>query len=234
MTRIVILLASTDALPLVDGTNRPCGFWAEEVVGPWQLFSDHGAEVVVATPDGGAAPVEEASLVPESASLSRAECDRLAAWLDEHAWELKSPQTADLLNMSAVDGVYVPGGYAPLAQLHNHRAVATLLDRARRAGTPIATVCHGTAALLSLHEPAGEAWPFTGRALTGFSDAEEDSVGLTGKLSWTLEGALVGAGADYRCAAPWSEHVLEHAGLVTGQNPASSMGVARALLGQVG
>ncbi|WP_116044952.1 type 1 glutamine amidotransferase domain-containing protein [Amycolatopsis palatopharyngis] len=232
MTKIAILLASAGALPLADGSSQPCGFWAEELVGPWRLFADRG-EVVVTTPDGDAAPVEEASLVPESASLSREECDRMVAFLDEHAGELKTPEAADRLDMSTVDGVYVPGGYAPMAQLHNHRAVTTLLGEARQAGTPIATVCHGAAALLSLYEPASGPWPFTGQELTCFSDAEEDTVGMAGKLSWTLERALVGAGAEYRCAAPWAEHVLEHPGLITGQNPASSTGVARALLRQL-
>lgn len=234
MTKIAILLASAGALPLADGTNQPCGFWAEEIVGPWQLFAGCGADVVVTTPDGDAAPVEAASLVPASASLSHEECDRLVAFLDEHARELKAPEAADRLDMSTVDGLYVPGGYAPMAQLHNHHAVTTLLGEARQAGTPIATVCHGTAALLSLSGPAGGQWPFAGQELTGFSDAEEDTVGMTGKLSWTLERVLVDAGAKYRCATPWAEYVLEHPGLITGQNPASSIGVARALLRQIG
>jgi putative intracellular protease/amidase len=233
MTKIAILLASAGTLPLTGGTSQPCGFWAEEVVGPWQQFTERGADVVATTPDGGAAPVEEASLVPESASLSAEECARLAAFLDEHAPDLKAPEAAGGLDVSTVDGVYVPGGYAPLAQLHSHSAVATLLDAARRAGIPIATVCHGTAALLSLRDPAGEPWPFTGTALTGFSDAEEDTVGMAGKLPWTLESALADAGAEYRSAAPWTEHVLEHPGLITGQNPASAPAVARALLGQI-
>ncbi|MDT8912384.1 type 1 glutamine amidotransferase domain-containing protein [Amycolatopsis sp. PS_44_ISF1] len=233
MTRIAILLASAEALLLADGTSRPCGFWAEEVVGPWRRFTEHGAEVVVTTPDGAPAPVEKASLVPETASLSPEECSRLSDFLDRHARELGAPRRADELDVSTVDGLYVPGGYAPLAQLHTHPAVKTLLGAALDGGRPIATVCHGTAALLSLHEP-GHRWPFAGQALTGFSDAEEDTVGMAGKLAWTLQAALTGAGGEYRSGPPWAEHVLEHPKLITGQNPASADQVALALIEQLG
>ncbi|MCR6482804.1 type 1 glutamine amidotransferase domain-containing protein [Amycolatopsis sp. OK19-0408] len=233
MTKIAILLASAGELKLADGTGRPCGFWAEEVVGPWQLFTEHGADVVTVSPDGRPAPVEAASLVPESASLSPQACEELAEFLAAHALELKEPEPADRLDLTSVAGIYVPGGYAPLAQLHEHPAVATLIGRARRAGIPLATVCHGTAALLSTRAE-GHSWPFAGFAVTGFSDAEEATVGMAGKLTWTLEQALEKAGAGYRSAPPWSEHVLEAPGLITGQNPASSMGVARALLGKLG
>ncbi|MBB5159266.1 DJ-1/PfpI family protein [Saccharopolyspora phatthalungensis] len=173
------------------------------------------------------------------AAVAKPDWDTARALVDEltvliHATELKAPRAADGLEMSTVDSVYVPGGYAPMAQLHDHIAVATLLGAAVEKNAPIATVCHGAAALLALNGVPGTTWPFAGQVLTGFSDAEEDLLGNTAKLAWTLEQSLVAAGAEYRCAAPWSEHVREQPGLVTGQNPASSMAVAKALLKQIG
>ncbi|GAA0624500.1 type 1 glutamine amidotransferase domain-containing protein [Kutzneria viridogrisea] len=232
MTTIAILLASADSLTLNDGETYSCGYWAEELVGPWRLFTEQGATVLVTTPEGRKATAEPASLVPETASLSQQDCDDIRSFLDEHATELDAPVAASQLDLSAVAGIYVPGGYAPLAQLHDHPEVGTLVTAARERSVPIATVCHGAAALLACRT-ATSPWPYAGQTITSFSDAEEKTAGMLGKLTWTLEQALREAGAHHQSAEPWSENLTETPGLITGQNPASCIGVAKALLRQV-
>jgi putative intracellular protease/amidase len=66
--------------------------------------------------------------------------------------------------------------------------------------------------------------------VTGFSNTEEAAVGLTGVVPFLLEDMLKENGGEYRRADDWQPHIEIDGLLVTGQNPASSEGAARALL----
>jgi putative intracellular protease/amidase len=69
-----------------------------------------------------------------------------------------------------------------------------------------------------------------GKNVTGFSDTEEEAVGLTNVVPFLLEDELKKLGAHYSKGADWSSHVVEDGLLITGQNPASSEAVAHLLL----
>lgn len=59
MSTILFLLTAADHWTLADGTEKPAGYWAEEAIGPYQVFKDAGYEIVAATP-GGVAPTADA------------------------------------------------------------------------------------------------------------------------------------------------------------------------------
>ena len=69
-----------------------------------------------------------------------------------------------------------------------------------------------------------------GRKVTGFTNGEEEGVGLTDVVPFLLEDMLKGHGADYSKGEDWAPYVLVDGKLVTGQNPASSEEAARELL----
>jgi putative intracellular protease/amidase len=69
-----------------------------------------------------------------------------------------------------------------------------------------------------------------GRRVTGFSNAEEDAVGLSRVVPFLVEERLKELGAVYECTEAWGPLVVVDGGLITGQNPASSERVAEALL----
>lgn len=52
MTRIAYLVTSATILTLADGSDHPTGYFAEEVIKPYERFVAAGFEVVVITPDG--------------------------------------------------------------------------------------------------------------------------------------------------------------------------------------
>ena len=85
------------------------------------------------------------------------------------------------------------------------------------------------AALLATADD-GDASPFAGYRLTGFTNAEEEQAGLADKAKWLLQDRLIALGADFREGAPWGEHVVVDRNLFTGQNPASSGPLAEAIL----
>ncbi len=72
-----------------------------------------------------------------------------------------------------------------------------------------------------------------GRRVTGFSNSEEAAVELTKVVPFLIEDEFHKLGGRYEKGPDWGAFVIEDGKLVTGQNPASSEGVAKALLGQL-
>jgi len=69
-----------------------------------------------------------------------------------------------------------------------------------------------------------------GKEVTGFSNTEEKAAGLVDAVPFLVEDMLKEAGGEYSKAADWQAHVVVAGNLVTGQNPASSTGAAKAVL----
>jgi putative intracellular protease/amidase len=95
----------------------------------------------------------------------------------------------------------------------------------------LSAVCHGPSAFVTVKDPATQEFLIAGQRVTGFSDSEEEAVGLTAAVPFSLEQALKKAGAVYEKESDWKEKVVVamDGRLVTGQNPASASGVARAV-----
>jgi putative intracellular protease/amidase len=69
-----------------------------------------------------------------------------------------------------------------------------------------------------------------GKAVTGFTNTEEQAVGLTQVVPFLVEDMLKQNGARYSKLADWQPYVVTDGLLITGQNPASSEPAAKALL----
>jgi putative intracellular protease/amidase len=103
-------------------------------------------------------------------------------------------------------------------------------------GKVVAAVCHGPAALVGVKgggDNGEEAW-LRGKRVTGFTNAEEEEVGLEGVVPFLLEDRVVevvGSGGRFEKAGEkWAEKVVVDGKLITGQNPASAKGVAEAIV----
>jgi putative intracellular protease/amidase len=93
----------------------------------------------------------------------------------------------------------------------------------------VAAVCHATAAFLNIKDIAGD-YVVSGKAVTGFSNTEEDAVQLSDVVPFLLEDELVKRGGDYQKVADWHAFAVQDGLLITGQNPASSELAAEKLL----
>ena len=207
MAKILFVMSAADHWTLNDGTEHPTGFWAEEFAVPFKALTEAGHTIDVATP-GGVTPVVDAG------SLDGAE-----------APEVPTPVRLADVDLDAYDAVFYPGGHAPMEDLARDTESAALIEQALAAGTPLALVCHGVAALLPVR-PAVVA----GRSVTAFSNEEETLAGLAPKAPWLLEDRLVALGAKYSAGSPWQPYVVVDGTLITGQNPGSSEDVAAELL----
>ena len=103
-----------------------------------------------------------------------------------------------------------------------------LIESFYNSGKPVAAVCHSPAVF---HRVMHKGVPLVkGKRVTGFTNGEEEAVGLTHVVPFLVEDELKRIGGLYEKAADWQPFAIVDGGVVTGQNPASSTVAARALL----
>jgi putative intracellular protease/amidase len=220
--KILIVLTSHSAL---GNTGEKTGFWVEEFAAPYYELLDAGADITIASPLGGQPPVDPKS---EAADAQTPATKRFYG--DIEAID-KVAQTLKLSDVKATDydAVFYPGGHGPLWDLANDNNSIKLIEDFYNTQKPVAFVCHAPAALIKVKAENGQ--PLVkGKKITGFSDTEEEAVGLTKVVPFLLEEELKKLGAHYSKGADWSDYTQQDGLLITGQNPASSASVAKLLL----
>jgi putative intracellular protease/amidase len=209
-------------------TGKPTGLWLEELASPYYVFKDAGAEITLASPAGGQPPVdpgsEQAGNQTEATKRFNADRDAMQA--------LAQTRTLADVDPESYDAVFYPGGHGPLWDLAGNEDSLHVIESMYAAGKPVAAICHGPAALRDARGPYGLPL-LRGKAVTGFSDSEERAAGLVEVVPFLVEDMLKESGAEYSKAADGQGHVVTSGNLVTGQNPASSAGAAKAVLQQL-
>jgi putative intracellular protease/amidase len=221
-TKIVFVLTSHSEL---GDTGKKTGFWIEEFAAPYYALMDAGVAITIASPEGGQPPVDPMSEAEDAQTLATARFykDSEAVYQVAHSLKLSEINHADY------DAVFYPGGHGPLWDLANDKTSIKLIEDFYNTQKPIAFVCHAPAALRHAKAENGE--PLVkGKKVTGFSNTEEEAVGLTKVVPFLLEDELTNLGAYYSKGADWSSFTQEDGLLITGQNPASSEASAKLLL----
>ncbi|NQZ22750.1 MAG: type 1 glutamine amidotransferase domain-containing protein [Colwellia sp.] len=223
--KILMVLTSHDEL---GNTGQKTGFWVEEFAAPYYAFIDAGVEVTLATPKGGQAPIDPTSTLADfqTTATKRYDAD------DTAQAKIASTVTLSSLNESAFDGVFYPGGHGPLWDLTDNTDSITLIESFLKAGKAVATVCHASAALLNVKQASGH-FAIKGKAVTGFTNSEEEAVQLTAVVPFLLEDELIKRGGEYQKSHDWHAFVVQDGLIITGQNPASSALAAEKLLAQL-
>ncbi|MCM2571668.1 type 1 glutamine amidotransferase domain-containing protein [Achromobacter xylosoxidans] len=219
---ILIVLTSHDTL---GDTGRKTGFWLEEFAAPYYAFLDAGATLTLASPQGGQPPLDPKSDDPD------AQTDDTRRFRQDAEAQRRLANTRRLAEVQAADydAVFYPGGHGPLWDLAEDARSVSLIETMLAAGKPVAAVCHAPGVLR--HAKTADGKPLVqGRQVTGFSNTEEAAVQLTAVVPFLVEDELAMLGGLYSKAADWQPHIVSDGLLITGQNPASSVGVAQALL----
>lgn len=227
MTTKSVLMVITSHSEL-GNTGEKTGFWVEEFAAPYYAFIDAGIEVTLASPAGGQPPIDPKS---ELADFQTDATRRFDADSDTQAKLANSLVLADV-KQDEFDGVFYPGGHGPLWDLTDNTDSIRLLESFVAAQKPIAAVCHASAAFLNLKDAEGE-FLVKGKAVTGFSNTEEDAVQLTDIVPFLLEDELIKRGANYQKTDDWNVFSLEDGLVITGQNPASSEQAAEKLIARL-
>ena len=221
--KVLIVLTSHDQL---GNTGRKTGFWLEELAAPYYAFQAAGAEITLASPKGGQPPLDPKSNEPsfQTDFTRRFEADTAATAQLAATVRLESIDQADF------DAVFYPGGHGPLWDLAEDKSSIALIESFLAAGKHVALVCHAPGVLRHVKSPNGR--PLVeGRKVTGFTNTEEEGVGLTTVVPFLVEDVLKSLGGVYSKGPDWGSYVVVDGKLVTGQNPGSSREAAEALLG---
>jgi putative intracellular protease/amidase len=228
MANILMVVSAANSLTMKDGSEHPTGFWAEELVEAHRALLGAGHTVDFATPGGLKPTVDKASLQTDAVgSEERAEDFR--TYLDMIDVDLFAPLVLADVDTSAYDAVVLPGGHAPMADLFRDTDLGRVLVEMNAAGKIIAPFCHGPAGLLSATADDG-AFAFAGRRLTVFTNSEELGGGTGENTPWLVETLLREKGAAVETGPDWASFVVRDGNLISGQNPQSSVDVAREVI----
>jgi putative intracellular protease/amidase len=220
--KILMVLTSHDKL---GNTGRKTGFWLEEFAAPYYTFKDAGAQIVIASPKGGQPPLDPKSNEPNfQTDLTR----RFEADADAQA-RLATTARLDSVKAEDFDTVFYPGGHGPMWDLAEDENSIKLLESFLAVGKTFALVCHSSGALR--HVKARDGKPLVaGKTVTGFTNGEEEEVGLTKVVPFLVEDELMRLGAAFSKVKNWGVHTVADGQLITGQNPASSGPAAKLLI----
>ena len=121
----------------------------------------------------------------------------------------------------------------------------TLIQKFASSSKIISAVCHGPAALAYVPLSSASATPYliSSHTVTGFSNAEEDTVQLTSAMPFSLEDVLnKNSGGGYvKAEQDWGEKVVVSKGkegeggyvVITGQNPGSASKFGEVILKEI-
>ena len=214
-----VLFAVTSHFKDVAGWESGC--CALEVAAPYFYLVKNGIEIDFVSPLGGVVPVKKMDLDnPKVKSFLK----------DKDASEkFHSSKLPEEIDSNDYDAIYFPGGHGVVFDLPHCVEIAKIAGEIYDKGGIVCAVCHGGAGLLTIKLADGS-FLIEGKNLTGFSNKEEEAIGTDTKVPFLLETALIEKGANYSCAANWQQYVVVDGRLITGQNPASDLEMAKELV----
>ena len=220
--KILMVLTSHDKL---GDTGNKTGFWLEEFAAPYYVFKDAGAEITLASPKGGQPPLDPSS------DADDAQTDATKRFKGDDAAQKELANTEVLSSVSAdgFDAIFYPGGHGPLWDLAEDKASINLIESFAASDRPVGAVCHAPA-VFKLTKGTDDKPLVSGKTVTGFTNTEEEAVGLTDVVPFLVEDMLKTNGGTYKKGDDWASFVVTDGKLVTGQNPASSEEAAHKLL----
>lgn len=231
MPSVVLLWAFSmnimKVLFITTSHNKPglTGGWLEDLAVPYFVFVDAGADVTIASPNGGALPLphQSQSIIIVTRKARHLLNEAMAMSFLSRSIFLKDARAEDY------DVVFMCGGHGALWDLAGNSAVKRLVESFNNSGKPIGAVGHGVAGLLSVHNKNGKLL-VKGKRLTGFSNSEEKLAGLTAAVPFLLADTLRSLGALYTSTTDCISYVVADDNIITGQNPASSEEVAKRIV----
>lgn len=226
-------------------TGWPVGFWWSELTHPYFVFTEHGYEVALFSPNGGTCTADGMSDPNDASGYSKTD---LISQGFIHTPELKAlvdntRKVADL-DVSRFDAIVVAGGQAPMFTFDKAIDLQKKFVEFYEAGKVAAALCHGVA-LLAYAKGSDGQYIAKGKTLTGFANVEEDfadnavwSYKLLPQgqhlMPWRIEDKMRELGANYVQAGLWRSFAVRDCNLITGQQNFSGEATARLVVEALG
>lgn len=205
-----------------EGEIKESGVWLEEFALPYLVFKATGYDITVASPNGGVAPVDENSM----------DCANPMEW-DECIKVLRNTEKLENVEYREYDALFLPGGHGPMFDLCHDLLLKEIVEYFYTNNKIISAICHGPAGLILAQNLEGESI-LKDIKVTSFTNQEEHIKMLDEAVPFLLETRLRELGANFETADPWVEHVVVDEGIITGQNPQSSLKLAEEVVKALG
>lgn len=197
-------------------TGEKTGYFLGEVAHPWKVLTEAGYEIDFVSPQGGNPPVDGFDLKDPINN---------EFWTNTY-YHNKIENTMKPQDVVPSDyvAIYYAGGHGAMWDLADNKALSDIATKIYENKGLVGAVCHGPAGILNIKLSNGQ-YLISGKKVSGFSNKEEDIVGLTKVVPFLLEDKLKERGVIYESTEPWQSFAIVDDGLVTGQNPQSATAV---------
>jgi putative intracellular protease/amidase len=214
--RALIVVSSNDRL---GDTGKKTGWYLSEVTHLYYPLVEIGFAVDFASPDGGAAPMDESSRQLDDADNKR--------FLEDAAVMERIRSTIPLakIDPARYDVIHFAGGHGVMWDFPENRDLQRIAAGIYERGGIVAAVCHGPAALVDVKLSNGT-YLVANQDVSAFTNAEEETIGLTKVVPFALQSKLESRGARFHAGGLWASQVSASGRLITGQNPQSARAVA--------
>lgn len=212
--KILFLVSSAN---YIGPKNRKTGNFLTETGNPYVTFRARGYDVDIFSVNGGEAPLD--GWADKNTDLNQIFLNGSGA-----AQMKVTRPMSEVSNLDQYDAVFVPGGLAPMVDFPDNEKAHEIIRTMWEKGKVVSAVCHGPVSLLNVKLSDGS-WLVNGKNITSFSNAEEENYAKA-DVPFELETALRGHGGKFSSVEVWQPYSITDGRLVTGQNPASALGVA--------
>lgn len=226
-TRRILIVSTGHKGSRAPGRDNT-GLWFGDLAEFVDEFGDDDYVIDIASPNGGAIPLDPRSVSTDALSGAGANLH------EDPAFMLRLQQSIPLSNVTWRDyeAVYFPGGQGALWDLATDERVARLAGDAYQDGRVVAAVGYGIAALLNARLADGS-YLLAGRKVTAPS-AHDEHESHTAHLPVHVEEEASSRGAKFEAAADPGAGLIEvDERLITGQSVLSARKVAQALFEQI-
>lgn len=219
MKHILFIITSADR---VGTSNIKTGYEFSEIADPYFEFVKVGYTVDFASILGGLPPEDGYDESNSNSKLFRN---------SEGFKRLNFSHKLENIDIEAYDAIFFPGGLGPMMDMVDNQLVKSIIAKVYERGKIVAAVCHGPVAFLNVKLSNGK-FLLEDKKITSFTEAEEKlkKHHLEKVIPFLLDKALINQGANYSNAEPFESYVIADRNIITGQNPASASGVAKAII----
>lgn len=231
MSKQILMIVANPSISTTLGW--PVGFWASELIHPYDVFTKAGFQVMIASPNGGKVEFDSLSDPRDASGYSKADTLSLE-YINQPAFMQLLENTPEIatLNPTDFDAIVVCGGQSPMFTFRQNVALADLFMQFYTANKPSAALCHGTCLLLETRLANGSPL-IQGKTITGFANSEEDYADqVVGQkvMPFRIEDEATKLGADFVTKTAFTPYAVRDGLLITGQQQNSGAETAKLVL----
>jgi putative intracellular protease/amidase len=222
----VLMVVSGNGQSAKEGEEKP-GYEFDEFSKAYSIFKNNGIEVDIASPKGGQVDADKYNPDKPYNAVVLADKAIMA--------ELNNTLATSTIDAKNYDAVFVVGGKGAMFDLPKDNALHDVIADIYQQKGVVAAVCHGPAALVNVKLKDGS-YLIANKAINSFTNQEEKLFGQKwiNDFDFMLEDKLSERGAHFQSSKIMLSHVAIDGRLITGQNPTSTVDVAKALVKSLG